>query len=211
MTISDLRKEYTKGGLTEVDVRPNPIEQFFFWLDQAIVAEVPEPNAISLATSTLDGKPSVRVVLLKGCDERGFTFFSNYLGRKGRELAVNPFTAAVFFWHELERQVRIEGKVERVSDVESDAYHRSRPIGSQLGAWTSEQSEIISGRKILEDRLRELTSRFGSGEVPRPPHWGGFRIIPEVIEFWQGRPNRLHDRLQFRRSDGKWFVERLAP
>ena len=211
MTISDLRKEYTKGGLTEVDVRPNPIEQFFFWLDQAIVAEVPEPNAMSLATSTLDGKPSVRVVLLKGCDERGFTFFSNYLGRKGRELAVNPFTAAVFFWHELERQVRIEGKVERVSDVESDAYHRSRPIGSQLGAWTSEQSEIISGREILEDRLRELTSRFGSGEVPRPPHWGGFRIIPEVIEFWQGRPNRLHDRLQFRRSDGKWFVERLAP
>jgi pyridoxamine 5'-phosphate oxidase len=211
MTISDLRKEYTVGGLTEAEIRLNPIEQFFYWLDQAIVAQVPEPNAMSLATATPDGKPSARIVLLKGCDERGFTFFTNYLSRKGREIAENPYVAAVFFWHELERQVRIEGKVERVSDAESDAYHHSRPIGSQLGAWTSEQSEVISGRKVLEDRLRELTVRFGSGEIPRPPHWGGFRIIPDVIEFWQGRPNRLHDRIQFRRVDGTWIMERLAP
>jgi pyridoxamine 5'-phosphate oxidase len=210
MTIADLRKDYIKGGLAETDVHANPIEQFNFWFMQALAAEVPEPNAMTLATATPEGKPSARVVLLKGCDERGFTFFTNYFGRKGRELAANPFGALVFFWHELERQVRVEGKVERVTETESDDYHRSRPRGSQLGAWTSEQSEVISGRAILETRLRELEVRFADA-VPRPPHWGGYRMIPEMIEFWQGRPSRLHDRLRFRRADGKWIMERLAP
>jgi pyridoxamine 5'-phosphate oxidase len=150
-------------------------------------------------------------VLLKGLDHRGFTFFSNYESRKGQEMAANPFASLVLYWGELERQIRIEGRVERVTDRESDDYHASRPRGSQLGAWTSWQSDVIVGREILDQRLREFTESFGDGPVPRPPHWGGYRLIPEVIEFWQGRPNRLHDRLRYRRADGAWIIERLSP
>jgi pyridoxamine 5'-phosphate oxidase len=180
-------------------------------MEQAIHAGLHEPNAMTLATATPEGLPSARIVLLKGFDERGFTFFSNYDSRKGRELAENPTAALVFFWVQLERQVRIEGQVERVTDQESDAYHASRPRGSQLGAWTSWQSEVIAGREVLEERLHEFTERFGEGPVPRPPHWGGYRLVPEVIEFWQSRPNRLHDRLRYRKTAGGWIIERLSP
>jgi pyridoxamine 5'-phosphate oxidase len=179
-------------------------------MEQAIHSGISEPTAMTLATCTPDGKPSARIVLLKGFDERGFTFFSNYESRKGKELVANPFASIVLFWRELERQVRIEGRVEIVSEEESDEYHASRPRGSQLGAWTSWQSEVIAGREVLEQRLGEFTERFGSGPIPRPPHWGGFRLIPEALEFWQGRPSR-HDRLRYRRVESAWVIERLSP
>jgi pyridoxamine 5'-phosphate oxidase len=211
MSLSSLRQDYTQGGLLEGHVDADPFKQFRLWMEQAIHAGIHEPNAMTLATCTPDGKPSARVVLLKGFDERGFTFFSNYESRKGKELAANPRASLVLFWAELERQVRIEGRVERVSDLESDEYHASRPRGSQLGAWTSWQSEVIAGREVLERRLAEFVDRFGEGHVPRPPHWGGYRLIPEAIEFWQGRPNRLHDRLCYRRVESAWALERLSP
>ena len=211
MSIADLRREYTKGGLTEAGADADPLRQFRIWFDQALVAGLYEPNAMTLATSTLEGAPSARIVLLKGFDERGFAFFTNYDSRKGRDLAVNPRAALVLYWAELERQVRIEGTVERVSEADSDAYHATRPRGSQLGAWTSWQSEVIADRGVLEERLREIEARFASGPAPRPPHWGGYRLVPEIIEFWQGRPNRLHDRLRYRRVEGAWVRERLAP
>jgi pyridoxamine 5'-phosphate oxidase len=210
--VGRLRKEYTRSGLKESDTDPNPIEQFRRWFDEALAANLREPNAMTLATATPDGRPSARVVLLKGFDERGFVFYTNYEGRKGRELETNPYAALVFYWGELERQVRIEGHVSRISEEESDAYFAGRPRGSQLGAWASEQSRPIKDRGALEERLRELEAEYEGCEVPRPPFWGGYRVEPETIEFWQGRENRLHDRLLYRRlEDGGWRRERLQP
>ena len=210
--MADLRKEYTRAGLRETDAAPDPIEQFHRWFEEVLAAGLHEPNAMTLATATSDGRPAARVVLLKGFDERGFVFYTNYEGRKGRELEENPYCALVFYWGELERQVRIEGRAGRVSGEESEAYYRSRPLGSRLGAWVSEQSRPVGDRATLEERLRELEDEYEGREVPRPPFWGGYRVEPEAIEFWQGRENRLHDRLLYRReSDQSWSIERLQP
>ena len=209
--VARLREEYTRAGLRESDADPDPIEQFRGWFGEALAADLHEPNAMTLATATPEGRPSARVVLLRGFDERGFVFYTNYEGRKARELEINPYCALVFYWGELERQVRIEGRASRVPDEESDAYFEGRPRGSQLGAWASEQSRPVRDRGALEARLRELEAGYEGREVPRPPFWGGYRVEPETIEFWQGRENRLHDRLRYRRSDGLWRRERLQP
>jgi pyridoxamine 5'-phosphate oxidase len=212
VSVQDLRREYSQSSLDEAAVDPDPICQFHRWFDEAVAAEVPDPHAMALATSTPEGRPSVRIVLLRGYDERGFTFFTNYESRKGCELEANPRAALGFYWHELDRQVRIEGPVERVSTEESDAYFRSRPAGSRLGAWASRQSEVIPGREALEEAFRQFERQFPGGEVPRPEFWGGFRVVLESIEFWQGRPDRLHDRLRYRKgADGGWRIERLSP
>ncbi len=210
-SIADLRQNYTLQALNEADVDPDPIRQFQRWLDQAIAAELPEPNAMTLATATRDGIPSARIVLLKGLDARGFAFYTNYESRKGQELADNPQAALVFLWTVLERQVRIEGQVEKVAAAETDAYFQSRPLASRLGAWASEQSRVICDREVLEQRFAELKATYADETVPRPPHWGGYRVIPHQIEFWQGRTSRLHDRLRYRLEQGNWFLERLAP
>lgn len=209
--IARLRKEYTRAGLHESDVHRNPIEQFRRWFEEARAADLHEPNAMTVATATAGGKPSARTVLLKGFDERGFVFYTNYEGSKAHDLLENPRAALLFYWGELERQVRIEGRAERIAAEESDAYFASRPRGSQLGAWASEQSRPVADRAVLEERLREVEDHFGEGEVPRPPFWGGYRVAPESIEFWQGRENRLHDRLVYRRENGVWGIERLQP
>jgi pyridoxamine 5'-phosphate oxidase len=210
--VTRLRKEYTRSGLKESDVASDPIEQFRSWFDEVLAADLHEPNAMTLATATPEGRPSARVVLLKGFDERGFVFYTSYVGRKSEELETNPNCALVFYWGELERQVRVEGRASRVSEEESDEYFGSRPRGSQLGAWASEQSRPVEGRGALEERLRGLEAEYEGREVPRPPFWGGYQVEPEVIEFWQGRENRLHDRLVYRRSDnGEWGRERLQP
>ena len=210
-SLSDLRKEYIRAGLDESDADPDPIEQFRKWFDEALAADLHEPNAMTLASATPDGKPSARIVLLKGFDARGFVFYTNYEGRKGRELAENPRAALVFYWGELERQVRVEGRVWRVLEEESDAYYASRPRGSRLGAWASAQSRSVERRELVEERLRELEREYAGREVPRPPFWGGYRVEPEEIEFWQGRENCLHDRLVYRRSGDGWRIERLQP
>jgi pyridoxamine 5'-phosphate oxidase len=211
-SLAALRREYMRLGLAEADLASDPIEQFRLWFGVALASNLPEPNAMTVATATPGGRPSARTVLLKGFDERGFVFYTNYRSRKGRELAANPQAALVFYWPELERQIRIEGQIERVSPEESDAYFHSRPQGSQLGAVVSQQSEVIPDRHVLEKRMQELTARYRDQNIPRPAHWGGYRLRPEVIEFWQGRPSRLHDRLRYRKyDDGRWIVERLSP
>ena len=210
--LSHLRKEYTRHGLHESELAATPVEQFRTWFTAACEGGVEAPDAMTLATADGDGRPSARIVLLKGYDERGFVFFTNYESRKGRELDANPNAALLFFWSELEQQVRIEGRVERVTAEESDAYFAVRPFGSRIGAVASRQSEPLASREDLEARVRELESRFGpSGEVPRPPHWGGYRLLHERVEFWQGRPSRLHDRLLFTREGDGWPVVRLSP
>ncbi|WP_341527506.1 pyridoxamine 5'-phosphate oxidase [Nostoc sp. UHCC 0302] len=211
-TIADLRKDYTLQGLSKTEIDPNPFIQFKKWFDQALAAQLPEPNAMTIATATPDGKPSARMVLLKDFDQRGFVFFTNYNSHKGQELAKNPHAALVFWWAELERQVRISGTVEKVSENESDGYFDSRPANSRLGAWVSNQSEVIASRELLEQRLQEFQSKYENQEIPRPPHWGGLRVIPTQIEFWQGRSSRLHDRLLYTRlDDSSWKIERLSP
>lgn len=212
LSISDLRRDYTLQSLHESAIAPNPYQQFQIWFEQAIASQLPEPNAMTLATATPDGTPSARMVLLKDFDERGFVFYTNYQSYKAQDLTTNPQAALVFWWAELERQVRIQGRVEKVSDQESDAYFYSRPLNSRLGAWASDQSRVIASREILELRLQELKTKFENQEIPRPPHWGGFRVIASTIEFWQGQPSRLHDRLNYRLGDDHtWLIERLSP
>lgn len=210
-SIADIRIEYMLRKLDESDVQADPVMQFAQWLQQAIEAGALEPTAMALATSSPDGRPSVRIVLLKKFDTRGFTFFTNYQSRKGRQISENPFAALVFFWPELERQVRIEGNVEKVPEAESDEYFLSRPEGSRLGAWTSPQSSVIKDRAFLEEKLLHFQAHFSGSQIPRPEYWGGFILKPSLIEFWQGRQNRLHDRIQYRRTEEGWKIERLAP
>jgi len=208
---SSLRKEYTSAGLDKAGVDPDPIVQFHEWFENAVEADLHEPNAMILATATTDGKPSARTVLLKGYDDRGFVFYTNYEGRKAGELEVNPTCALLFYWGELERQIRIEGRASRLSSEESDAYFAGRPRGSRLGAWASEQSHPVEDRSILEERVRALEVEYEGREIPRPPFWGGYRVEPDTIEFWQGRENRLHDRIVYHRSGRGWKIVRLQP
>ena len=208
---ADLRKEYRAGELLEADVSADPVEQFGRWFAAAERADVPEPTAMTLATADAAGRPSARVVLLKGFDARGFVFYTNYTSRKGRDLAENPRASLVFYWTKLERQVRIDGHVERVSRAEADDYFHSRPASSQVGAWTSHQSRAIASRDELDARETALKARFAGGPVPLPDFWGGFRVVPNEVEFWQGRPSRLHDRLRYARAGDGWTVQRLAP
>ena len=209
----NLRVDYGLAGLTEANVAADPVEQFTRWFEEALAAKLPEPNAMTLATASSDGMPSARIVLLKGVDARGFAFFTNYASRKGRELEANPRACLCFFWQAMERQVRVEGMVERVSRAESEAYFHSRPLGSQIGAWVSRQSSPIASREVLEQRATALAGRFAGGPVPLPDFWGGYRVVPHAVEFWQGRPSRLHDRLLYSRppDGGAWKIERLAP
>ncbi|PZV22738.1 MAG: pyridoxamine 5'-phosphate oxidase [Snowella sp.] len=210
--LESLRSNYALSGLHETDLLGNPFQQFQRWLEQAIAAELPEPNAMTLATLSKEGKPIARMVLLKGLDEKGFVFYTNYDSAKGKQLTETDSAALVFWWAGLERQVRVEGMVEKVSSEESDAYFQSRPKASQLGAWASPQSQVIENRGVLEKRLAELEEKYATEKVPRPPHWGGFRVIPTAIEFWQGRPSRLHDRIRYELDEkGDWFYQRLAP
>jgi pyridoxamine 5'-phosphate oxidase len=210
MDIASLRKSYERAELDENASAPEPLAQFRLWFDQAVQGHLPEPNAMTLATAGAEGRPSTRVVLIKGFDERGIVWYTNYESRKGRELAVQPFAALQFHWVELERVVRIEGRVEKISAEESDAYFHSRPLDSRLGAWASPQSQVISSRAVLVKAAAEAALRHAL-QPPRPPHWGGYRLAPDSWEFWQGRKSRLHDRLRYRLEGGAWLRERLAP
>lgn len=213
--IADLRTEYKRETLDEAHVEPDPVRQFARWFDEAVKAEMPEPNAMTLATAGGDLRPAARIVLLKEFDSRGFVFFTNYASHKGQALAVNPQAALLFHWVELERQVRIEGVVGRVDAAESDAYFAERPRASRLGAWASPQSEVVAGRALLEARYAAVEAQYrGAGDrMPRPPHWGGYRVVPRMLEFWQGRRSRMHDRVRYRRDPdtGGWIIDRLAP
>jgi pyridoxamine 5'-phosphate oxidase len=209
--ISDLRQDYRQAALLETEANPNPIGQFQSWFDAAVAAQLPEPNAMTIATATPDGMPSARVVLLKDVDDRGFVFFTNYNSHKGQELTANPQAAIVFLWTELERQVRVQGRVEKIAAAESDEYFYSRPPGSRLGTWASEQSAVVASREVLDQQLADLEAKYANQEIPRPEHWGGFRVMPTMIEFWQGRSSRLHDRLRYQLMGEAWVIDRLSP
>jgi pyridoxamine 5'-phosphate oxidase len=211
MSVADLRKEYRLAALGEQDVDADPIVQFQRWFHEAQESKVAEPNAMTLATCTPDAYPSARMVLLKGVDARGFVFFTDYRSRKGQEITDNPHAALCFWWHELERQVRIVGAVQRITRDESVEYFTSRPYGARVGAWVSHQSSVIADRASLDARVEEMMEKFRSGEVPLPDHWGGFRVLPEELEFWQGRESRLHDRIAYVRESGRWVRRRLSP
>ena len=208
--VADLRTEYSRNTLDESSVDRDPFKQFDLWLSEALRVQAAEPTAMTVATIDERGRPAARICLLKGADARGFVFFTNYASRKGRDLAAHPAAALVFFWKELERQVRIEGTVEKVDAAESDAYYRTRPIGSRIGAWASPQSAELESRAWLETRWADLTRQYGE-DPPRPPHWGGYRVVPEAFEFWQGRRSRLHDRVTYARSEAGWKIARIAP
>ena len=210
-SIADLRRDYTRDGLTETQAPAEPFALFGEWFAQAVEVESTEANAMMLATVDGEGQPHLRTLLLKGFDELGFVFFTNYQSAKGQQLASSPAAAMTFWWHDLERQVRIEGQVEQTSAEESDAYFHSRPAGSRLGAWASPQSQVIDSREVLEQRLGAVQQQYADTDAPRPPHWGGYRLVPTLVEFWQGRPSRLHDRLCYRLVEGSWVRERLAP
>lgn len=209
MPLADLRQSYDKNTLLESEVAASPFDQFSSWFDEALAAKVPEPNAMTLATVDPKGRPSARIVLVKGADARGFVFYTNYESRKGLDLAGNPSACVLFFWQQLERQIRIEGRVEKAAPAESDAYFHSRPLGSRIGAWASHQSQPVT-REQLEAQEREFEQRYGDAP-PRPPQWGGYRLVPDRFEFWQGRPSRLHDRLVYELDGGSWCIVRLAP
>ena len=212
LDLASLRENYKRDTLDERNCRTNPIEQFTRWMTEAKAADLKEPNAMTLSTVAPDGRPSGRIVLLKELDEFGFVFYTNYKSRKSAELKTNPFASLTFLWTELERQVRVEGSVDLVSREQSEKYFGGRPRGSQLGAWVSEQSKIVNNRQAIESRLTEIEARFEGKDVPTPEFWGGFRVVPDAVEFWQGRPNRLHDRILYRRkSEGEWGIERLWP
>jgi pyridoxamine 5'-phosphate oxidase len=211
-TIAGIRKDYKLKSFTETDANADAIKQFTAWWDDAVKSEIDEVNAFTFATATKDGNPSARIVLLKGFDKKGFVFFTNYKSHKGKILAENPNACMVFFWKELERQIRIEGIIEKVSAKESDEYFFSRPVASQVGAWASPQSEVISNRSVIEENVKKYEEQFATSPITKPPHWGGYRLKPQLIEFWQGRPSRLHDRLQYTlQPNGEWKIERLAP
>ncbi|AOJ63619.1 pyridoxamine 5'-phosphate oxidase [Burkholderia multivorans] len=212
-TLADLRINYSRASLDEADAAPSPFAQFDRWFKEALDAKLPEPNTMTLATVGENGRPSARIVLIKGVDERGFVFFTNYESRKGHDLAAHPYAALLFYWIELERQVRVEGRIEKTSAEDSDRYFASRPLGSRIGAWASDQSAVIDSRATLEAREKAVSERYGD-DPPRPPHWGGYRLVPESLEFWQGRPSRLHDRLLYTRDDAAphgWTISRLSP
>lgn len=209
--IASSREEYDAGVLREQDVAPDPLDQLRRWLEDAVAADLPEPTAATLATVDAEGRPDARILLVRGIDDDGVSFYTNRHSAKGRQLAANPVGAIVWHWQPLHRQVRVRGAVEFLPDEESDAYFASRPRASQLGAWASDQSAPIADRAALDARVGEVEARFGDGEVARPPHWGGYRLRPDEVEFWQGQPARLHDRIRFRRSDGHWMTERLQP
>jgi pyridoxamine 5'-phosphate oxidase len=212
MPLADLRKDYDLAGLLEKDLARDPFRQFEKWFQEAQAAKLTEPNAMICSLASRDGRPSSRIVLLKGLDGRGFVFYTNYESRKGRELAENARASLLFPWLALERQVIVEGSASKVSPEEAAAYFHSRPRGNQLGAWASQQSSIVTSRAVLEESLKQLEQKYAGQEIPMPPHWGGYRVIPETVEFWQGRRNRLHDRLRYRREGkGEWIIERLAP
>ncbi len=210
-SVADIRKDYSLQSLREEDVAKDPIEQFGKWWDEAIASEIDEVNAMTLATTTLEGFPSARIVLLKGFSNEGFTFFTNYQSNKGNDMELNPRAALLFFWKEMERQVRIEGTVEKITAEDSDVYFFSRPEGSRIGAWASPQSASITGRDVIENNVAEYTAKFEGANIPRPPHWGGYIVRPTRIEFWQGRSSRLHDRILFTLHGDEWKIERLAP